>query len=150
MKDQTNNYIIFVLTLLFAFAACGCVDSVDTDPKNLIGRWQMSKVIHQGKTILKPDRQKWQSEVEIEFLDDGKIEGTLPNDTFTGDYKTTDDDSIAFNCWADTKRGENDWGYSFYNNIRFVKRFSLRKNGINFKYRELYLNYGNGELILKN
>jgi hypothetical protein len=78
MKDQTNNYIIFVLTLLFAFAACGCVDSVDTDPKNLIGRWQMSKVIHQGKTILKPDRQKWQSEVEIEFLDDGKIEGHYP------------------------------------------------------------------------
>jgi hypothetical protein len=103
MKDQTNNYIIFVLTLFFAFAACGCIDSVDTDPKNLIGRWQMSKVIHQSKTILKPDRQKWQSEVEIEFLDDGKIEGTLPNDTFTGDYKTTDDDSIAFNCWADTK-----------------------------------------------
>jgi hypothetical protein len=58
MKDQTNNYIIFVLTLLFAFAAYGCVDSVDTDPKNLIGRWQMSKAIHQGKTILKPDPQK--------------------------------------------------------------------------------------------
>jgi hypothetical protein len=106
MKDQTNNYIIFVLTLLFAFAVCGCVESVDTDPKNLIGRWQMSKVIHQGKTILKPDREKWQSGVEIEFLDDGKIERTLPNDTFTGNYKTTEDDSIAFNCWADTKRGE--------------------------------------------
>jgi hypothetical protein len=103
---------------MFAFTAIRCTDGIDTDPKNLIGRWRMEKVIHQGRTISKPDPSQWRYEVEVEFLNDGKIEGTLSYDTFTGDYTTSDTDSITFNCWADTKKGDSDWGYFFYKNIR--------------------------------
>ncbi|SDH33494.1 hypothetical protein SAMN04487996_13354 [Dyadobacter soli] len=147
MKNMKPNYALLTCTLLFAFAAVSCVDSIDTDPKNLIGRWQMVKVIHQGNTILKPDPSHWLYEVEVEFLKDGKIEGTLFYDTFVGDYVTADTDSIKFDYWPYSKRGDSDWGYYFDDNIRSVNTFSLRKKGLNFKYKELYLNYGEGELI---
>lgn len=147
MKKLGCHYSVYVCVLLLALCAVGCVDGVDTDPKNLIGRWQMIKVNHQGKAISKPNSSNWLYEVEVELMKDGAIEGTLSYDTFTGDYVTADADSIKFNCWAYTKRGDSDWGYFFYGNIRSVNTFSLRKKGLNFKYNELCLNYGDGELI---
>ncbi|GGN07864.1 hypothetical protein GCM10010967_49360 [Dyadobacter beijingensis] len=120
---------------------------VDTDPNNLVGRWRMVKVIDQGKAYTKPDSKNWQhKDVEIEFMEDGNIEGTLSYDTFTGDYKTVED-SIAFNYWSGNKAGDSQWGYLFYHFIRSVNRFTLRKNAIGFKYKELKLIYGDGELI---
>lgn len=147
MKNPKPNYPIVICVLLFSLVAIGCVNDIDTDPKNLIGRWQMVKVIDQGKAVSKPNSSHWTYEVEVEFLKDGKIEGTLSYDTFSGDFATSDTDSIKFNCWAYTKRGDSDWGYYFYDNIRSVNNFLLRKKGLNFKYNELCLNYGDGELI---
>ena len=140
MKNRKRNYSLFAYTL-FAFATVSCVNDIDTDPKNLIGRWQMVKVIDQGKAVSKPNSSQWTYEVELEFMKDGKIEGTLSYDIFSGDYSTTDTDSIKFNCWTYTKRGDSDWGYYFYHNIRSVDKFLLRKKGLNFKYNELCLNY---------
>ena len=101
----------------------------------------------QGKAYTKPDPKNWlHKDVEIEFMADGDIEGTLSYDTFTGDYKTVED-SIAFNYWSENKAGDSQWGYQFYHVIRSVNRFSLSKHAINLKYKELRLIHQNGELI---
>jgi hypothetical protein len=147
MKKQASNYSIFVCASLLAFVTISCVENVDTDPKNLIGRWQMVKVIHKGETTSKPDHDQWLSEVEIEFLENGEIEGTLPRDTFSGNYKIAEEDSISFYCRSYSKVGETKWGCLFYDNIRFVRTFSLKKKVVNLKYKELYLDYDDGQLI---
>lgn len=147
MKKLVCHYSVYVCVLLLALCAVGCVDGIDTDPKNLIGRWQMIKVIHQGEVIPKQSSPNWPYEVEVEFLKEGKVEGTLSYDTFFGDYVATDKDSIKFNLRKYTKRGDSDWGYYFYDNNRSAGTFSLKKSGFCFKYNELYLHYADRELV---
>ncbi|PSL19880.1 hypothetical protein CLV60_12552 [Dyadobacter jiangsuensis] len=138
---------ILLLLLQLVFITMSCMDDVDTNPKNLIGRWRMEKVIDKGKTYSKPDSKNWRyKDVEIEFMADGNIEGTLSYDTFTGDYKTVED-SIAFTYWPSNKVGDSEWAYLLDGVIRSVNRFSLRKNAINLKYKELRLIHQDGELV---
>jgi hypothetical protein len=148
MKKRKSDYIFIACILLFAFTAIRCTDGIDTDPKNLIGRWRMEKVIHQGKTISKPDPPKWHSEVEMEFLKDGTIEGTMPTDVFSGSYVITGD-SIKIDGRQFSKKGIPDWGEYFYNSFRLVTTFSFGNKGLNFKYNELSLIYADGKLIFK-
>lgn len=147
MKNRTANYSFLAWILLLAIAASSCVQLVDTDPKKLIGRWRMSIVIHQGKAFSRPTPKPGRSEVEIEFFKNGEIEGTLPNDTFSGDYKIARQDSISIYCSSYSKVGEPEWGMLFYHNIRSAKTYSLRRDALNLKYKELYLNYDDGQLI---
>lgn len=120
---------------------------VDIDPKNLLGRWQMVKVIRQGKTSSKPNSSDWLHEVEIEFLENGEIVGTLPTEDFTGGYTISDRDSIAITCWKSSKKGIPAWGEYFFYNVHLITTFSMKKKGLSFNYNELYLNYNDGELI---
>lgn len=148
MKNRKPTFIFITCILLFAFAAICCTDGIDTDPKNLIGRWRMEKVIHQGKTISKPDPPKWHSEVEMEFLEDGTIEGTMPTDVFSGSYIIRGD-SIRIDGRQFSKKGISDWGEYFYNSFRLVTTFTVGKKGLSFKYNELNLIYANGKLIFR-
>ncbi|MCF0071763.1 hypothetical protein LZD49_14895 [Dyadobacter sp. CY261] len=147
MKNRTPYCLIIVWVLLFAFAVTGCIESVDTDPKNLIGRWQMVKVVHQGNTFSKPDLSGNDREVEIEFLKNERVEGTIPWESFSGDYKISAEDSISIKCWKSSKMGMPDWGDYFFHNINQVTTFSLKKRKISIKYEELHLNYEDGQLI---
>jgi hypothetical protein len=149
MENKTSTRSICVWVILFAFVTIGCTDGIDTDPKNLIGRWQMLKVIHQGKTISKPDLPNYQNEMEIEFLANGVVAGTLPTEDFTGDYKTFGEDSISVTCWKSSKAGVTEWGGYFFYNINVVTRFSLKKRGLDFKYKELNLKYDDGQMVFK-
>jgi hypothetical protein len=149
MKNKIPNYSIFASALLLAFVSIGCMDGIDTDPKNLIGRWQMSKVIHQGNAISKPDLPAYYNEVEIEFLTQGAVKGALPTEEFSGDYKVPGEDSISVTCWKSSKKGIPEWGEYFFYHINLVTTFSLKKSGLDFKYKELYLNYSDGQLIFK-
>jgi len=147
MKKQKINYAIIGCVLLYSFAAISCVNDIDTDPRNLIGRWQMVKVIDQGKTILKPDPPKWYSEVEMEFLENGKIEGTLPTDTFLGEYEINGEDSIKIQGRSLSKVGIPEWGDLFYDSYLLINTFALKRKGLSSRYNELHLNYDTGELI---
>ena len=147
MNNKKLTYSNLACTLLFALAAISCVDGVDTDPKNLLGRWQMVKVIHQGKTILKPDPYQWRYEVEMEFLKDGTIDGTTSADLFSGSYEIASEDSIKIDGRQFSKVGIPDWGEYFYKNFRLITTFSFRKKGLNLKANELHLNHKYGELI---
>lgn len=95
MKIRTRNYLTIVWALFFSSAISGCMESVDTDPKNLIGRWQMVKVVDQGKTVVKPDQPDYYNEVEMEFCKMELLEGLLPLDVFSGSYKVSGEDSIT-------------------------------------------------------
>ncbi|SEJ82720.1 hypothetical protein SAMN05216327_12238 [Dyadobacter sp. SG02] len=147
MKNQSLCWPVLIVVLLFAIAAVSCVGDIDTDPKNLIGRWQMVKVVHQGKSISKPKPRQFESEVEMEFLKDRSIEGTLPTDVFSGSYEITDGDSIKIEGWQFSKKGIPEWGEYFYRSFRLVTTFALKKKGLNFNYNELHLIYDEGELI---
>lgn len=147
MKEKSLGCSILLLVLLIAVMAASCVEGIDTDPKNLIGRWQMVKVIHQGKAISKPNIPDYQHEMEVEFLKNGEIEGMLPTEEFDGDYEISGEDSISITRWKSSKAGVTNWGGYFYDNIQLVKTFSLKKKGLTFKYNELYLNYSDGQLI---
>lgn len=150
MKAKYVEYSILMLVLLLAFASVSCMEDVDPDPKNLIGRWRMEKVIEMGKTFLKPDSKRWVHEdVEMEFFKNGEIAGTLSYDRFTGDYRTADVDSIAFNFWPDTKAGDSSWGQLLCDHIKSVNRFTIRRKNFSFDYKELRLLYDNGELIFR-
>jgi hypothetical protein len=150
MKAKYVDYSISMLVLFLAFTSISCMDDIDTDPKNLIGRWRMEKVVENGQTIFKPDSKRWvHKDVEIEFFANGEIAGTLSYDRFTGDYRTTDVDSIAFNFWPDTKAGDSSWGYLLCAHIKAVNTFTIRKKDFSFNYKELKLIYDNGELIFK-
>nr|WP_295929248.1 hypothetical protein [uncultured Dyadobacter sp.] len=149
MKIRTRNYLTIVWALFFSSAISGCVESVDTDPKNLIGRWQMVKVVHQGKAIVKPDQPDYYNEVEMEFLENGTVEGTLPLDVFSGSYKVSGEDSITIEGRQLSKIGIPEWGDYFYENMRIITTFSLKKRGLNLKYNELNLNYSGGKLIFE-
>jgi len=146
MKDQSIGRVT-VLMIALAVVTVSCMDDVNTDPKNLLGRWQMIKVIHQGKTSSKPNSSDWLHEVEIEFLENGEIVGTLPTEDFTGDYKISDGDSIAITRWKSSKKGIPAWGEYFFYNVHLVTTFSMRKKGLSFNYNELSFNYNDGELI---
>lgn len=139
------NYSFFACAL-FAFAALGCIKNVDADSRQLVGRWKMSKVTHQGSKILRTDLPGGRYEVEIEFLENGEIEGTTSQRTFSGNYKVNND-SINIEYWPYTKVGETDWGEIFDDNIRLVTTFFLIRKSVNFKYQTLYLHYVDGEMI---
>ena len=139
MKNQSVGWVTLLLVLALTTIMVSCMDDVNTDPKNLLGRWQMEKVIDKGKTALKPKIPDYYNQVEIEFLKNGELEGTYPMDIFTGNYRTAGEDSISMECWQWSKIGITDWGRYLDRNVRSIKTFSIEDRGLNLKYNELHL-----------
>ncbi len=144
-----NNWISSCLfsILFLGVATIGCMEDIDNDPKKLIGRWKMSKVIDKGKVVTRPDRWDYPNEVEIEFLTDGEVMGTLPAEEFTGNYKLPSPDSISISCYKSSKAGINEWGSYLFYNVKSVTTFSLVKSRLSLEHNALYLNYLDGQLI---
>lgn len=124
-KSHFSGLAVFFLSCILVFA---CKKDVAPDPVQLIGRWQLWKVVDEGNIIDKRTPYLSRYEVEMEFLPDGKMEGTSSSNPVVGSYQVLSRNSITISHALLSKVGESSWGNYFNDGLPATKTYSLKND----------------------
>jgi hypothetical protein len=116
--------LIFLFFLVLGQWSCR-KETLKTSQAELIGTWELEKVVRNNTVMQKPATRQGLYDVSITFKENGELEATTVNNYLTGFYETSQQNGMLLGGDG-SARTETNWGEIFVNALPDVNLYDLK------------------------